>query len=237
MEESKGVYIAVLNQGHIRPELSYLITELTHQNKYRLHVTYPADKPISFNRNKIVKDFLKKKEFDYLLMIDSDIIPPTNILDLVDHQQDIMSPVCFAYMDGAVVPLVLKEYDEEEKKNHNAPYHVQEMDGTEGMIETDAVGTGCMIIKREVVEALKDDNPFNNRYDKQGMKTLGLDLSFCMKAKKLGYKVWCHLDLVCSHWTEVDLKTIYTAVRKANEIKIQHIKEEKNEVQESTHNQ
>lgn len=206
----KGVYIAVLNQGHVRTELSATLTDVTHQGKYRLFMTYPAAKPISNNRNQIVKDFLKRKEYDYLIMIDSDIVPPANFLDMVDHQKDVMGALCFAYMDDSVVPLVL------EYKGGEKPYRVKDVNGDEGLIPVDAVGSGIICIKREVLEKVKA--PFSNIYNEDGIKTLGLDLSFCKKAKELGYEVWCHLDIVCSHFTTVDLKDIYRALMTSEKV-------------------
>lgn len=217
IRNTKGIYIAVLNQGAIRPELSFVLTDMTHQNKYRLFLSYPAAKPISFNRNSIVKDFLAKPEYDYLMMIDSDIIPPINYLDLADYLieegKDIVSGVCFAYMDQSIVPLVL-EYN---TNPNEKPFLVKSLEGTEGLVEVDAVGTGAIIIKREVLEKVKA--PFINRYDEDGLKLMGLDLSFCDKAKKLGFRTWCHLDYVCSHWTKVDLKDIFRAVTNREEIR------------------
>lgn len=216
-DRTKGVYIAVLNQGNIRPELSYLLTDLTHQNKYRLYLTYPAGKPISHNRNTIVQDFLKRPEYDYLLMLDGDIIPPLNVLDLVDYQKDVMGAVCFAYMDNSIVPLVLESNPDKNAK----PYIVKQINGDEGLIEVDAIGSGLIIMSRKVLEQVKA--PFSNNYDENGIKTLGLDLSFCKKAKELGFKVWCHLDFVCSHWTVIDLKDVYQGLSLSNEIKRQKL--------------
>lgn len=226
---SKGVYVAVLNQGNIRPELSYLCTEMTHQNKYRLFLTYPSDKPIANNRNRIIKDFLSKPEYDYLMMIDSDIVPPLNILDLVDHQKPVMGAVCFAFMDSGIVPLVLKEIPEDKRKDKDKPYKVMELQGDEGCIEVDAIGSGVIVIRRDVLEAMVNDQPFCNIYNEQGLKMLGLDLSFCKKAKAKGFGVFCHLDYICSHWQKLDLKTVYQAVMNANEIKLAKLKEEKDE--------
>ena len=206
--KTKGIYIAVLNQGGIRPELALLLTQLTRYPNYNIYLDFPADKPISHNRNSIVKRFLKMKDYDYLFMLDGDIIPPLNILDLADYQKDIIGGLCFAFMDNVIVPLILRKQDpppEGEK-----PYKVMDFEGNEGLVECDAIGSGCMMIKREVLEKVKA--PFLNIYDEDGIKKLGLDLSFCQRAKELGFKVWCHLDFPCSHWTTLDLKTFYGAL-------------------------
>ena len=106
---AKSIYIAILNQGEVRPELTTVLHDLPFQNKYSIYITYPSEKPISNNRNKIVQDFLLKKEFDYLLMIDDDIVPPADILNLADFQKDIISGLTFAYQQNAILPLILKK--------------------------------------------------------------------------------------------------------------------------------
>ena len=80
-QNRKGVYIAVLNQGEIRVELAQILIRMSARNDYNVYITMPGEKPISNNRNKIVLDFLKRKEFNYLLMLDGDIIPPVNLLE------------------------------------------------------------------------------------------------------------------------------------------------------------
>ncbi len=203
MPQQKSIYIAVLNQGNIRTELVTVLNELSHQqDRYKLFITYPSHKPISYNRNKIVQDFLTT-ECDFLMMVDSDIIPPSNILNLADFNEDIVAPLMFAYQEKTVIPLILKQ-------ETDGLWGVQNFKGNEGLIEVDATGTGCIIIKREVLEKIKW--PFRNEYDADGIKKYGLDLMFCQRAKKEGFKVYCHLDYPCSHWITMDLKDVYLAL-------------------------
>ena len=210
--KTKGIYIAVLNQGSIRPELSMFLTDLTHQGKYNLCIKYPAQKPISFNRNQLVKDFLSKPEYDYLLMLDGDIIPPLNVLDLALYDKDIAGGLCFGFLPGSLlVPFIMKE-------NENGRYNVMELEGTEGMVKCDAIGSGCMMIKREVLEKVK--YPFRNEYDEDGIKTKGLDFNFCTRAKEKGFETWCNVNMPCSHWTEMDLKDIYRWITEAQTQKL-----------------
>jgi len=211
-ENLKGIYISILNQGEIRVELAYLIAHLVTHTPYNIFYSYPADKPIESNRNKIVQDFLSKKEYEYLLMIDGDIIPPLNVLDLAVYNKDVIGATCFAYRQQSLVPLIL----EKQKGNPNL-YTVMKVEGTEGLVECDAVGTGCVMIHRRVLENKKFKHPFKNFYDRNGIRSAGLDLTFCKRAKEFGYKVYCHLDFPCSHWTIMDLKMIYKSIVKAYE--------------------
>ena len=196
MIRQKNIYLAVLNQGEIRTDLSQIINLIIQNDSYRIYLTYPTGKPITNNRNTIVQKFLAS-ECDYLMMIDSDIIPPPNILNLADFNVDIITPLMFVKQKGMLIPLFLK-------RNKDGIYDAADYLGRTGLQEVDATGTGCIIIKREVIEAIK--HPFENVYDEDGIKTLGNDFKFCQKARELGYKAWVHLDYVASHHTTQDLK-------------------------------
>jgi len=211
--KSKSVYVAILNQGWIRPELATLLSRLPEQRKYNLYIGYPAHKPITNNRNIIVKRFLESG-MDYLLMIDNDNVPPENILDLADYEKDIVSGLCFAFMKNMIIPLCLK-------MNQEKTYDLMDIEEKSGLVECDGVGSGVMMIKREVLEKLPF--PFRNEYDPEGIKTKGLDVNFCRRAKEIGFKVWCHLDMKCSHWTPVDIRNVWIGynelIKEINKIK------------------
>jgi len=207
VENRKAIYIAILNQGEIAAELSQLLNVLITSTDFYLFVDYSAEKPISYNRNCIVKRFLERKQYDYLMMIDSDIVPPANILDLILYDKDIISPVCFAYTKKSLFPLVLKQQRKKAPGSKYKAYESIRPDKWKGLLEVDAVGTGAIIIKREVLE--KIPYPFRNEYDKTGEKQIGLDINFCFRVKKLGFKIFCHTDYISSHWTRFDLRNIY----------------------------
>jgi GT2 family glycosyltransferase len=131
------------------------------------------------------------------MMIDSDIIPPLNILNLVDFQKDIITPLMFVQQKEMIIPLFLKRYKD-------GTYNADDYLNKSGLQETDATGTGCIILSRKVLETI--NHPFENVYDVDGIKTLGNDFNFCRKAKKEGFGIWVHLDYICSHITQSDLK-------------------------------
>jgi hypothetical protein len=205
----KKVYLAILNQGEIRMDLVHWINEVQKQGKYEIITTYPAQKPITYNRNLIVNDFLKSN-CDFLMMIDDDIVPPLNYFNLVDFNEDIISGVCYVWRQGMVLPLILKKKEE-------SLYDVCEFNGDEGLVDVDAVGTGAIIIKRKVLENNKWEELggwFVNEYSQSGTKKAGNDLEFCRKAKSMGFNIKCHLDYHCSHWVTTDLKLFYRALLK-----------------------
>lgn len=208
----KSIYVAVLNEGEIRTELASVLNHILLQSDYKVYLKYHSDKPIAFNRNKIVKQFLESG-CDYLLQLDSDIVPPPNILQLADYQVDIISGLMFAFRQTSVIPLILK-------KNWDDEYNVMPFRGDEGLTECDATGTGSMMIARHVLADPRMKAPFLNEYNYDGIKVRGLDLAFCSRAKELGYKVYVNLDYPCSHIVRMDLKNIYSALLESSGEKV-----------------
>jgi hypothetical protein len=200
----RNVLIAVLNQGTLNTDLVKVINTMIQQDSYRIGLSYPVGKPITNNRNTIVQKFLAQKQYDYLMMIDSDIVPPPNILKLLDFQKDIITPLMFVMQKGKVLPLYLKIH-KDGQYDFSRDYLEKQ-----GLQEIDATGTGCIILSRKVLETIK--HPFRNEYDTDGIKKLGNDLSFCKRAKKEGFKVWVHLDYVADHHATCSLKEIYYTV-------------------------
>jgi len=201
MLKQRNIFLNILNQGEIHTELSKTIAIMTQQEGFRIGLNFPNGKPITNNRNTIVQKFLAQKEYEYLMMIDSDIVPPPNILKLVDFHKDIITPLMFCLQKGEVRPLTLK-------MAKDGIYDIpKEYLDKSGLIEVDATGTGCIIISRKVLETIK--HPFENIYDKDGIKRWGNDLYFCRRAKEAGFKVWVHMDYEASHYTIMDLKELY----------------------------
>jgi len=199
--KQKSIYLAVLNQGTLRTDLTQVLNSIIQQETYRIHLSYPTEKPISNNRNTIVAKFLAT-DCDFLMMVDSDIIPPMNVLKLADFDKDIITPLMFVYQHDKLLPLFLRQHKD-------GMFDVDDYLTRTGLQDCDATGTGCIIIKRKVLEHPDLKYPFRNEYDKDGIKTRGLDLNFCVRAKKAGFKTWVHLDFISDHHTTQSLKELF----------------------------
>ena len=195
IELKPSVLCAALNEGSIRAEVSNCISRMTHDERVELKVYYPNDRPIAHNRNKIVKKFLEGTE-DYLLMIDDDNPPLKNPLDLIQLDKDVIACPTPQWNDCDKFPIYWVSMD---KVEDGYIEHKEK----KGLQEVDAVGTGCILISRRVLEKVK--KPFERKYDSNGLQELGLDFSFCEKAKEQGFKIWSHYDYPCSHFKELNL--------------------------------
>ena len=122
----------------------------------------------------------------HLLMCDDDMIlnPPDIIGKLLALDKDIVAPLFFR-SSGNFDPLVFNlDYNGEPSPILDYPQNkLFQVNG--------GVGTGVMLIKRKVLEAMLA--PWFCRPDNH---TRGTDLDFCMRAIALGFEVWCDTRIV-----------------------------------------
>jgi len=193
MEKQNRIYIALLNQGWLRSELFvYLLNTLQDLNLLYFLET-PMAQPVDNNRNQIVQRFLKSK-CTHLLMIDHDVVPSNNIFELIKQDKDII-----------IYPVPIQQEEQIMFNIYNLDnegYWI-EVDKQDGLFEISAGGTGCILIKKNVLEKIKA--PFERKYNKDGIAELGQDLFFCTKAQQEGFKIYSHFDYTCSHYKTINL--------------------------------
>jgi hypothetical protein len=183
--------------------------------------------PVDLARNKICGEFLRTK-CDVLWMIDDDTLPPHNLGDLLGVDGDIVSPLIVGAQPLADGKLGL--FNVAYMKNPKGDWRTMdwEVRGT-GVIDIDSAGTGCLMIRRHVLEdprmllpgeyvdifgelrVLEDTDPpalFEIRRKPNGEWMCGEDLSFCDRAKSLGYSIKLHTGVVCGHLKQIDLKSL-----------------------------
>ncbi len=157
-------------------------------------------------RNAYVEQFLAT-DCDILWFLDSDVLPPERLLDLVVTHGDKWS------LAGAPYPVWMQQPGYDGPQVTFTVYRAKE--GTEmlypaavpenGIDFVDGIATGCIFIKREVLE--KVEKPyFEFKYDPiTRIMTEGEDLGFCVKTRRLGYKFFVDFSMRCNHFKKVSL--------------------------------
>lgn len=201
------VRVAVPTRSHNYSEVSLSLTRLLlnlqKSEKYDVDVQISYKQPVDANRNKIVKKFLSS-ECEWLLMMDADIVPPENILDMIEHGKKIVSATVLGMKDGVPHPLIMKMDDDKEMYRMVGLDQYQDELRDDGLIEIDGSGTGCILIHREVLEKMEPPW-FKFEYNKFGDIKYSEDYKFSQKAKEMGYKIYCDTNMPCKHFKKVDL--------------------------------
>jgi hypothetical protein len=155
-------------------------------------VMLPTHSPYVHNLHECRRTFLAGP-YDYWLSMDDD-----NPLDLVFLDLDVVgcpTPV-WANMKPGDRPVYWNALDEVDDgfKPHE-PCH--------GLQEVDAVGSGCILVARRVMEALTA--PFLREWNEEGLVETGGDFAFCKRARAAGFRVFAHFDYPCHHFNELEI--------------------------------
>jgi len=143
---------------------------------------------IDFARNQIVQKVLEDTDYEYekILMIDDDMtIPPDVYFRLNEHDKDIIGVLAFKRR-GDFAPCVYAKRDKQ-----YFPILPNKF------CEVDAIGSSVLLIKTEVFKKIKYPW-FWTDYDSEG-KHWSVDMRFCQKAKKGGYKIYCDPSIEIGH--------------------------------------
>lgn len=179
------------------------------KKKFSVNVLNVDSTMIEAARNILVDRFLRRKS-DFLFFVDSDMLLPVNIIEnLIQHDKDVVSGIYFGRSQmGETHVMASVEVDGEYKPINSFPA---------GLIEVDAVGLGCCMLKKEVVEKVSDseyDKPlFLNKFISRD-KMVGEDFYFCELLRKNGFNIFVDPAIQCGHIGGVIDTKYYLANRK-----------------------
>jgi hypothetical protein len=133
-----------------------------------------------------------EENYTHVLFVDSDMVFNSDALEvLIHHDKDIISGSIFSRVE----PIIPCFYS---KLRLGEGQEIICERGTlgEGVQEVEGVGTAFLLIKTEV---FKDILEKYNTYPFQPISGYGEDLSFCVRARGCGYKIYIDHDLTIGH--------------------------------------
>lgn len=207
-DKRPSVYMTVPNgSGTIHKLVHFATIRILQDPRYKLRHDCPTHSPYVHNLHRCTQDFLDGGE-DYWLSMDDDNPPARNPLDLVQLDLDVVgfpTPVWHDAVQGDR-PFYLNALDWDADAGGYRPH-----EPAEGLQQVDAIGSGCFLVARRVMMALRDRQPFMRQWDKRGLVTMGGDYSFCRKVKRAGFKVWAHFDYQCMHFNTLEVGNVARA--------------------------
>jgi hypothetical protein len=142
---------------------------------------------IAANRNGLLSDFLANKSLEWILFLDSDMTPePGTACRLLSHNVDVVGALYYS-RDGKYTPMYGELQGEQVETSAT------------GLRKVEWVGTGCMLIRRKVFEAMQPP------YMEFLAPGLGEDVFFCRKARQLGFNVYVDTALCAGHMTALPI--------------------------------
>jgi len=203
------IYFALLNNGTLRREMEAVVIPAMQRTPGVKLIWENPNKtwanPISSNRCKIVKRFLET-DCDYLLMIDDDVVPFHNPCELIQADVDIVAQPALVRSSGQTV--VWTAYIPHANGDGYSAVDLNSIDDMFDILEVAVVGTGCILIKRKVLEDPKVKPYFHPEFDEDGILKYGTDFAFCRRATNAGYKVYTTVHRRCEHFKSTGLNDV-----------------------------
>lgn len=167
-------------------------------------------------RESIVNEFLDSPHATHLLFVDSDeTFPPQIARYLMALDLPVVSGLvfkrgwphepCIYRRVGIEESLSLAKEIKEWYVKYNVPVSNQPailpLPFQVGVWEIDECGTGCMMIKREVIEAIEPP-----RF--RGMGDVGTDLAFCRRVREAGFPIYVDLRVQLGHLVDYQVTAV-----------------------------
>jgi len=218
----KRVLIVVPNTGWLQRDAVFALLNMLRDPRYLTEVMLPVARPSENNRSRAMLDAFKGN-YDYMLMMDSDNPPHNcNPLDLVELGLDIVGCPTPVWHDGPAghargdMPFYYNAMEFVGLKDGRLHWSPLQYDSKkdEPLQEVDAVGAGCILLSKKVIEVMRHLRPWNRETDPAGVVTAGSDMMFCRKAKEAGFKVWAHYGYICNHFHELGFIEVIEAMRR-----------------------
>ena len=197
------IYLAILNNGWNRVELTHGLWTMLSTSDLKFVFEDPQitrGQPASSVRNEIKKRFLQTS-CEFLIMLDYDEVPFHDLVDLVEADKDIISCPSLTKKNGK---LLWKAYNRVGDRYKSID--LDKLVNPPDFMAVDGIHSGCIIIKRRVLEDMKA--PFQDVFDDDGVRIKGYDLEFCRRAIEKGFEVYTTPKKRCGHFKCVELTTI-----------------------------
>ncbi len=202
------ILVSVPNTGWIHKHVCFVTDALLRDDGVTL--IRPTHRPYENNLSHIRNEVIEQG-YDWWLNIDSDNPPLRNPLELIAQDKELI---------GLPTPVFHWLGEKDERPIYwNAYRHVPEKDAyaewnpKEGLQKVDAIGTGCFLARRDMLECVAI-RPFMRTYHTNGTVDKGNDIAWCERIRHAGYDIYAHYDYPCRHFSEVDLTEIIRAFQK-----------------------
>lgn len=196
------VYIVILTGGKTADGQADWLVRASHDPCHTVSIHRSWARPIPSNRVLISEAFMASGA-DYMLMLDSDVVPKANLLDLVAYDYDVVTFPTPIWRPGTPEPPIVINVtpldDRYEIRAEGEPFQVRRGGGS------------AILIARRVFEGLPQPW-WEYDFDARGVAQNDEDIGFCDAVRQHGFEVWCAPAYICDHIKEIGLLEVYEAV-------------------------
>lgn len=188
--------------GYVHPELVHArFMESAHTEALRsdaMLVGRESEPYVDQARNFLVTMFLASDR-EWFLSVDTDIILPEYVISrLIQRGQKLISALIYVNAKP-VFPQIYRKIADFGFGGFGTYLAHEDFEPGE-LVEADATGAGCLLIHREVFEAIPPRRPFRwFQHEQRGEDLFGEDIVFCERAKAAGYQLYIDTSVKAGH--------------------------------------
>lgn len=134
-----------------------------------------------------------KAEADYVMWFDSDMVFPSDTLERLIEDRDKGDIITGVYCRRVAPyhPVLMEKLEISDEKCEWSDY----IEYPQEIFEVAGCGFGCVLVPTKVL--LEVFTEYGNMFSP--INGVGEDLSFCWRARQLGYKIVCDPSIQCGH--------------------------------------
>lgn len=218
---TNGIFVGYCNPGTVDAQFMYSFTNMIFHDAEREQliikhggwVGLETSPRIAIARNLIVRKFLASKA-TWLLMLDADMgftedLPYRLLETALEHQFAMVGGLCFAGGHSVAMYPTLYVLSPDPAKRAKLEVSRLEEYPRDAVVSVDATGAACTLIHRDVLEAMEvqwgetphpwyaEGTHLNAEY--------GEDITFCLRARQLGFMIAVDTSVKLSHWKRYGL--------------------------------
>lgn len=205
------IYTGYCTSGEVRVEFGVALSQLLGR-ALKNKLAYGGEIPmigsrIASNRNSIVRAFLSDPRAEWLFMVDTDMTFQPDVLErfleVADKKErPILGGLCYGMGGEGLFPTLYHFNGENFIRSEGYP--------DESVVPVDGTGAACLFIHRTVfekmAEAFKEPSPwFAESVLPGGHQEMGEDMTFCLRARSLGFPIYIHTGIQFGHIKEFEI--------------------------------
>ena len=162
---------------------------------------------LSTGRNKLADDFLRRYDAPWLLMVDTDMKLPLDVLPRLIAAADpverpIVGGLCYTLDAGARVPTM---YELTRKDSGELAFARPASWPEDALVQVSATGTACLLMHRTALETVRKHSGdiaapwFRETAVGAPLSLMGEDMTFCLRAGAAGLPIFVHTGVQVDH--------------------------------------
>lgn len=187
------------------PHFTHAMLHLLRPKGTEIHMNMGLNVAANFNAG--VRRLMANPALQWVwIMGDDHEFEPDCLLRLLEHDVDVVVPLVVR-RQPPFIPVLFKEPESDTPLGQFPPFHWHQLPSS-GLLEVYTAGSAGMLIRRRVIEALRD--PWFE-LGKMGEDLTNEDTYFCKKVQDAGFKIYADMDVQMDHWTPVSLRPVKSA--------------------------